>query len=156
MAQSTTEVFRLLNPNALLSAEFVAFMREATASGARFFAGGDFDKAALEFFTAIGNPLMGIFIGVEDGRYKAFGMISLPTDKLLPYPLILHAFNKGSKKLGKSMLAQGLQFVKENGYTQTLAVNGSDREDALWEGAISRAGGEFKRIGAMVLIGVPK
>lgn len=137
------QVVRMVNPKALEIAEVADFMREAVRGS--MFMGGDFDKAALEFAYALLNPRFGVFLGEEDGL-KALAVFDLPSNNILPYPIALHAFNKGSKALARAVGKAGIEFLKEHGYTEVLAHNGTGRSDAVWQRT-------FRHVGKSELLG---
>ena len=141
------QVARITNPKAMLAADVQALFRAAVAKSP--IAGGDFDAAAGDFVDLVANPKIGVFVGVENGEFRSLCIIGLPTDRLTPYPQVIHFYNRGSKELREAMVETGRRWIIENGYARFWLIQASGHSDKAWRKTFRRAG-KAKTIGSVM------
>lgn len=131
-------IVRVSNPKAFDIPDIAALFRRGFADSV--VVPGGFDPSLHEFVNMTQNPRSGVFLASEDGAYKGFGIILLPSNTLVPYPQILHLYNEGKPKVAEGLIDAGLAFIKSQGYSRFWAVNASRKSDEVWARAMKRGG----------------
>jgi hypothetical protein len=126
------EIINLRNPNALMVPEVYQLLERALGS-VEFLAPGGLSSVAEDLMFYVNAEDHFLFLGVEDGAWKAVGMASLPNNRLFPYPTINLVYNEGSHDLVLELMDFALDIFLANGYTKIWAVNGSGHSDKAWE-----------------------
>lgn len=96
------------------------------------------------------DPRVALIIGMEDGRFDALSLSSLPTSRLIMLPQVGHLFNRGSPALRKAIIAATVAFIEENGYKQFWALNMTGKSDKAWTKVMQPEGWNAARRGSVM------
>ena len=124
-------VIELRKPEALLIGDIQNLLRRVIDAG-MFLAPAGFDSVAEDIFNFVTDPKKVMFLGAEDGAFKAVILAYLPVGNLFPYPTIVAFYNEGTRALSRAMGEALMDFIVSNGYTRVLAVNMSGYADDVW------------------------
>lgn len=147
------DVVELRDPRALMVPAMQTFLKRALESNALLTPYG-FDAVAPDMFDMIVNPTKFMFVGAENGDFKALTMGFLPDGNLFPFPTISLFYNEGSRELSRAIRADTMDFVVSHGYTRLLAVNSSGNTDKAWLRGLTPEGATADIIGSLVMFEV--
>lgn len=108
-----------------------------------------FGPAIKDFENMTKDPLVGVFLAYDDGKFQGFGIVILPHKTLVPYPQILHLYSEGKPKISEGLIEAGVAYMKEHGYTKFWALNGSGKSDKVWQRAL-RKGGSARKLASLM------
>lgn len=148
------KVVRMQNPQALAMPEVKSLFQRAFHSSDLL---PEYDDIEEEMAVAVGNPALGVFVGVEQAEFRGLLAIALPMSKMDRLPQILHFYtgradrNGASAPLRHAMIKAAVDFVVENGYTTYRAVcpYTSAKKVAAWQ-RLFRKGGKSRDIGKVM------
>lgn len=146
-------VIELRNINALVKPDILNLLKRAVESGHLLTPYG-FDSVAQDMINFVKDPRQFMFLGAENGQFKACAMGFLPNGNLFPYPTIVLLYNEGSRALSRAVQSDMMDFIVSNGYTRVLAVNTSGHEDAVWQRGLTPKDAKSEKVGSLVLFEV--
>ena len=142
-------VARVQNPFILRVEGVQELLKRAFPVGGIIFPLGA-EASALDIARMIAAPSsFGFFIGMEGHDFNGLAIVQLPQDTSICRPQVLHFYNSGGITLRNALTSAVVDFVKENGYSTFLAVNGTDHRDLVWARMFRRAGAT-KRVGSIM------
>lgn len=147
------DVVEIRDPRALTVPALQDFLKRALESNALLTPFG-FDAVAADIFDMAVNPTKFLFVGAENGEFRALTMGFLPDGNLFPFPTISLFYNEGSRELSREIREQTMDFVVSHGYTRLLAVNSSGHTDKAWLRGITPKGATADIIGSLVMFEV--
>lgn len=121
------QIIKVTNPNIFAVPELLALFKEGfeKASMAELWN----EQVMAELQSMIAQGYHPIWVGVENGRFKALLIGLMPVSHLIPQPLVYLVFNKGTRALLKQMANECIAYLKAAGYTTWAGLNllGEDR-----------------------------
>ncbi len=141
------QAIRLTNPQVFQVPEVQDIFRRALTNFTMFH--GDFDEAVPELEKLVENPMAGVIVGVEKGKFESIGIVLLPTDKFAPIPQVPLFYNEGNMTMKRVLVAKIVDFVAQGGYTKFHAMNTTDKADSIWARSFRRAG-PSRRVGSIM------
>ena len=139
-------IIRLQNPAAL---DHPA-VREvfAAAFGETYDADGT--AAALgALVTRVLDPRTGVFVGEENGAFKACVVVTPPTHAKYSAPQVIALYNAGSKSLREAIISQAVEFMRQSGYNRFWCINETGKPNAVYSRWLATVGAA-KQIGTIL------
>lgn len=142
------EVVELKNTRALVVPEVANLFKRAMAK-VKFAAPNGFDSVARDIFEFVENDNYFVFIGAEQGHFKALAMGFYPTNNIFPYPTVVLIYNEGTKEMKSLLIRKMVDTMVGMGYTACWAVNASGHSDKAWLKVIVPDYGEADLVGSV-------
>lgn len=142
-----THITRLSNPYALDIPEIKALFEKAFKHDIP----APVDGVIEELRQLVASPATLCVIGWEDMEAKGLVIAFLPRSKLFLHPQTYHFYNSGSAKLRNDMLANMLDWTRENGYNDLFVANWTGAKDEVFERSF-RKGNKMHKIGAAYVL----
>lgn len=138
-------VVRLTNPQAFARPEVQELFKKAFESNKM----ADFEDVMEELVLTAPDPMVGMFIGAEQGLLRGLCIACLPRSRLTPVPSVYHFYSTGTAKLREALVSATVDFFLEAGYTRFWTINATERSDEA-HAKLFRSAGEAKRIGSFL------
>lgn len=145
------EVVRMQNPQAFLFPEVQALFKRAFHGNALL----RFEDCPEGFVAMVVDPLIGVFLGRENGRFKALGVVMLPANAMQGKPRVFSFYCSGSAALRNAMQKAGVDFMRGAGYTGFWAINTTGKSQGIYA-RLFKGMGEAKEIGTIVEFTLPE
>lgn len=139
-------VMRVGNPKVLDIPEVEELFKKAFETGAM--ASGWSVDVKAELAQWIVDPMNGVWLGEEKGKFKSLLIVCLPQSRLMPKPCVYLVYNVGSKSLMRTMIQHGIEFIGKFGYTQFYGLNRTT-DDATYM-RLFRHVGKIARTGSLM------
>jgi hypothetical protein len=126
-------VFRVTDPGAFAHPEIQAFIYRALAAN-------KLPPTTIgELHARVGDPNLGIFIGMEGGKL-GMTVAQLPTSHFMLAPQVLLAYNEGPHALASAVIAEVKAWIAPTGWRKLIGCNRSGHPDRAWCRVFKQAG----------------
>jgi len=109
----------------------------------------DTDQWAVLARTLLQGTATAIVGAVNEVSLGGILIIVLPGELGSELPQIVHFYCSAGPALKKALLADGVDYLRQNGYDRVWALNQSGRKDSVWSRAFKAAGSAY-RIGTVM------
>lgn len=99
--------------------------------------------------TSVDSPYTGLFVGEENGEFRALALMFLPPNALHTTPQWHGLYNFGSEALGKAVVSEVVKFCQQNGYNKFSIISRSGTNSEVY-GRKWAWVGKTKTLGTMV------
>lgn len=147
------EVARLTDPKFLVLRPIQKLLHDAFPPSSVFPDG--LDGMLEDLIALLRAPTTVCLIGLEDDVPLGLSIILLPTNKVAPYPQILHFYNGGSLQLRQILTKTTVEVLRRMGYIKFWALNATRKPDSVWA-RMFRLAGPARPVGGVMEFDISK
>lgn len=119
------QIFRLEDPKPMEDAEIAELLLRAIQAN-RY---SQVEAVFLQFAQMVGNPLVGFYVAIEEGKPVGCALMLLPDGPLMECPQIVLIYNRGSDEAREALVKAVVDFGKAAGYNKGWGINRTGASD---------------------------